>query len=253
MFSYNYGPSSRKSSRSKGTTGCGKFMLLFYVLALIGYVLYSTGKLDALSQKISSFVREAFVQRAKSENDKINEEIDKRIAVKTSFRRAEHIHIDSNIYDVKFLGMYRRPLDDDFVNESLQKAAKNQITQDTNPVQVLAAYNRPFALVKLGIALPELINAQDSNGICPMAEALIKGAERSVKALLMFPGIDLTLVDKNNFTILHHAAKSGNAEVIKRALQQGASPYAKTIHGLTPRNLVDKDNYHLLNILSGNF
>ena len=83
MFSYDYGPSTRKIVKKKETTGCGKFMLLFYVLALIGYVLYSTGKLDALSQKISSFVRkEAFVQRAKSENDKINEEIDKRIAAK---------------------------------------------------------------------------------------------------------------------------------------------------------------------------
>ncbi len=253
MFSYDYGPSTRKSSRSKETTGCGKFMLLFYVLALIGYVLYSTGKLDALSQKISSFVREAFVQRAKSENDKINEEIDKRIAVKTGFKRAEHIHIDSSIYDVKFLGMYKRPLDDDFVNESLQKAAKNQITQDTNPVQVLAAYNRPFALVKLGIALPELINAQDTKGISPMAAALINGSQRSAKALLMFPDIDLTLVDNNGFTILHYAAKSGNVEVIERALHQGASPYAKTTHGLTPRNLVDKNNYHLLNLLSGNY
>jgi len=253
VFSYNYGPSGRESSRSKGTTGCGKFMLLFYVLALIGYVLYSTGKLDSLWQKVSSSLREAFVQNAKSENDRINEEIDKRIAVKTAYKRAEHIHIDSSIYDVKFLGMYKRPLDDDFVNESLQKAAKNQITQDTNPVQVLAAYNRPFALVKLGIALPELINAQDTKGISPMAAALINGSQRSAKALLMFPDIDLTLVDNNGFTILHYAAKSGNVEVIERALHQGASPYAKTTHGLTPRNLVDKNNYHLLNLLSGNY
>lgn len=42
----------------KETTGCGKLLFFFCFLLLIGYVLFSTGKIDVVYQKFETFMHE---------------------------------------------------------------------------------------------------------------------------------------------------------------------------------------------------
>lgn len=230
MFPNNSGFHSRQNTKNNKTTGCGKFMMAFYVLLLVGYVLYSTGKIDLLFQKISAFARSTFEQSLKASEEK-NAEM---LVTKKPITRASQIYIDSRIFDTKFLERYERPLDNDYINEQLEKASANKIDIDSNPLHLMAINNRPYAIVKLGIELPELLNAKDSKGICPLAIALLSKSTRAVEALLMFPEIDLTVADNDKYTILHCAAKADHLKAAERAIQNGISPNAMTTQGVTP-------------------
>ncbi|MCK9457774.1 MAG: ankyrin repeat domain-containing protein [Candidatus Riflebacteria bacterium] len=207
------------------TTGCGKFMFFFYLLLLIAYVLFSTGKIDVLYQKFETFVYEIIDTDSRAPKNN---------AVREPLQPKDESAADIKIFDKYFLDKHKKPADDEIVNHFIKNNPYKTYASDRNILHLMAIDNRPYPIVKLGIRFPQFLNAKDSNGICPLSLALLRSSHNSVDAFLMFPNINLKIVDNSGYTVLHYAARSGHFRAASMALEKGVSPNEVSVRGLTP-------------------
>lgn len=213
-------------------------------MILIGYVLFSTGKIDVLYQKFENFVYNTVEYDPNESQKNVAQE---------PILQNENTPLDIKIFDEYFLETNKKPDDDSLINHFSRKIATNKITSDRNPLHLMAIDNRPYPIVQLGIRFPQFLNAKDADGICPLSLALLRHSHKAVDAFLMFPNINLKIVDKNGYTVLHYAARSGHYAAAERAIQKGVSPNAKSARGLTPLLIAaQNDNIELVRLMLEN-
>ena len=130
------------------------------------------------------------------------------------------------------------------LEERMRKEEKGEEERKTNVRLYLGSCLRTAAKKNMKDIIQKLLaetkvqvdpNDKDSRGWTSFMIAGMNGCTAIVQMLLDDSRFDLELKDKNELTILHHAAKHNKHEVVKLLVEDGRlDPNVKTAQGITP-------------------
>jgi len=94
------------------------------------------------------------------------------------------------------------------------------------------------------------INAQDNDGLTPLAIACQRGNYFVVERLLQVEKIEIALRDNQKSTALHEACKSGTEKIVELLLKSGANILATDSDDVTPLHIACREGYSdIVNLL----
>lgn len=85
------------------------------------------------------------------------------------------------------------------------------------------------------------VNTKTQFGVTPLMTAVLSGSVEVVK-LLIEEGADVNTSDERQYTALHYAVEMVSIQAAKMLIEAGADVNAKTDEGLTPLDLVEKND-----------
>ncbi len=106
-----------------------------------------------------------------------------------------------------------------------------------------AAFQGKHQVVRLLLERGADVNAKNNEGRTALRYALSYGYAEILKMLMLrFAEVDPKSKDEYGWTLLHHAASGGNADMTKSLLDLGAAPNAGDIEAWTPLHLAAKNS-----------
>jgi ankyrin repeat protein/ribosomal protein L21E len=106
-----------------------------------------------------------------------------------------------------------------------------------------AAYRQSVHSMEMLIRYSANINAQDSDGNTPLHRAILQHQHPAIDLMVRQPNVDFTVVNNHGFSVLHHAARTGDVYAIEQILLR------------VPRDVVDMqsdDGFTALHLASYN-
>lgn len=247
-----------------------RFLGLVYILALFGYVFYSNGYFDLLSEKMKEKnIRIGWSTKGEnkaSDASKASElsksgvtivvkdgKLVTEMKVLEDYQKAK----ESGVFNYKFVDgkgknidlkiavrmaeleaekyePKEKPGDREYIWE-LRGSNKNYVTlKGHNWFHRLAIANRGFPIARYGRQLIKLVNQRDDTGATPLCLAIKHKSQEAVFAILSLPGVNFRSGDKKGNTVLHYAAEAGNLLMAKKSLDRGLSPNIRSGSGMSP-------------------
>lgn len=100
-----------------------------------------------------------------------------------------------------------------------------------------------FKAVKLLLQKGANVNAEDNDGLTPLAIACQRGNYFAVERLLQAEQIDITLVDNQGSTALHEACENGTGKIVEMLLKSGAEISVADRDRVTPLHIACREGY----------
>ncbi|XP_063436849.1 protein fem-1 homolog A-like [Mytilus trossulus] len=110
------------------------------------------------------------------------------------------------------------------------------------PLMLAAKYGHLEVVTYLVTHGSQLEATSTLTGMTPLMWAAVRG-HLEVVTYLVTHGSQLDATSKYGETALHHAAQFGGIDVTKCLVDQGCSPWVKSLEGKTPYDLVKIDSY----------
>ncbi|XP_067120069.1 26S proteasome non-ATPase regulatory subunit 10-like [Centruroides vittatus] len=106
-------------------------------------------------------------------------------------------------------------------------------TLGNTPLHIIAmGKEEDLEAVEIVLSARPNINIRNNLGETPVATSINHGNFRSALAMLKCE-LDTDATDRNQYTLLHYAAKKNASEVIKKLLEKGCDPNAQDVTGDT--------------------